>query len=73
MSHGQDGHDESPVRDFEAAGWPDMIFECLIKAFNELLERSELGRYFVEVLQSDHLFQCDLMVFVAFGVQEHDG
>ena len=57
---------------FEAAEWADVEFKRTVEPFNDLFEWPKLGRYFVEVLEADDLFESDLMVFVAFFVEEQD-
>ena len=49
-----------------------MEFKRAVEPFNDLLEWPEFGGDFVEVLESDDLFECDLVVFVAFFVEEHE-
>lgn len=72
MGHDERGHGESTVGGFEAAEWAHMEFKRAIKPFNDLFEWPKLGGDFVQVLETDDLFESDLMVFITFFVKEHD-
>ena len=71
VGHDKRGHGESAVGGFEAAEWADVELKSTIEPFNDLFEWSEFSRGFVEVLETSDLFESDLMVFVAFFVEEH--
>ena len=72
MGHDECGHGKGTVVGFEAAEWADVEFKRTVEPFNDLFEWPKLGGDFVEVLETDDLFESDLMVFVAFFVEEHD-
>ncbi len=72
VRHNECGEGNGAVGGFESGCGADVEFEGAVEAFDELFKRSEFGGYFVEVLESDDLFKCDLMFFIAFGVEEHD-
>jgi len=73
VSDDEGRHGEGTVFNLESAEWPDVVFECSIKPFDDLFEWSEFGGDFIEVLEADNLPERDLMVFVASFVEEHDG
>lgn len=72
MGHDERGHGKGAVGSFEAAEWAHMEFKRAVKPFNDLFKWTELGRDFVKVLETDDLFEGDLVIFVAFFVKEHD-
>jgi len=71
VGHDERGHGEGTVGGFEATEWTDVELKSTIEPFNNLFEWSELSRCFVEVLEASDLFESDLMLFVAFFVEEH--
>ena len=71
MGHNERGHGEGTVGSFEAAERADVEFKSTVEPFNNLFEWPELSGDFVEVLEAGDLLESDLMLFVAFFVEEH--
>lgn len=71
VSYDERGHGESTVGGFEAAERADVELKGTVEPFNNLFEWPELSGDFVEVLKADDLFESNLMVFVAFFIEEH--
>ena len=64
VSYKEGSERNSAVRAVKAAGRSDMKFKSSIKAFNELFERSEFFRLFIEVLKTDYLMVCNIRIVV---------
>ena len=57
MSDKERGEGEGAVAAGEAAGGADVVLVGAVEAFDELLERAELGRDSVEVFEANDLVQ----------------
>ncbi len=72
MSDDKSCESNGTIGRFKARRRADVEFKSAVESFNDLFESPELGGDFIEILEADDLFESDLVIFVAFFVEEHD-